>query len=142
MIESVLNTVYHSITTPVLFTNFFTSPFYFTYSVGFNDIQNNILIVIRRITSSNTKFSNDLNSTTPVNEVVSPTSNFSASDISDKVLTSGEELSSNFRYQKFSNPVFRYDYKAGNYFPKSDFFLHKHMFVTISEITGGIRKSA
>jgi hypothetical protein len=142
MIQSVLDTIYSSITTPVLFTNFFTSPFYFSYSVALNDIQNNILTFIKRVTSSNTKFSNDLNSATPVNEIVSPTSNFSSSDISDKVLTSGEEVSSNFRYQKFSNPVFRYDYKAGNYFPKSDFFLHKHMFVTISEITGGIRKSA
>ena len=62
--------------------------------------------------------------------------------LSPKVLTSGEEVSSNFRYQKFSNPVFRYDYKAGNYFPKADFTLHRHMFVSISEITGGIRKSA
>jgi hypothetical protein len=53
-----------------------------------------------------------------------------------------EEISSNFRQQRFQNPVFRYNYKIGNYFPKVDKVTYPHLFTTISELTGGIRKSA
>lgn len=142
MLKSTLDTIYNSINNPMLFTNFTNLPFYFNSLVGLNDFQNIILTGIRNVFSSKTQFTNGLPSSVVNNEVVSPTVNFSTSTITEKVLTSGEEVSSNFRYQKFSNPVFRYDYKAGNYFPKDDFTLHRHMFVSMSEITGGIRKSA
>ena len=142
MFKSTLDTIYSSINNYMLFTNFTNIPFYFNSLVGLNDFQNIILTGIRNLFSSNNQLTNSLPSSVVNNEVVSPTVNFSTSTITEKVLTSGEEVSSNFRYQKFSNPVFRYDYKAGNYFPKDDFTLHRHMFVSISEITGGIRKSA
>jgi len=47
-----------------------------------------------------------------------------------------------FRFQRSSNPVFRYDYKLGNYLTKDDLTTSPHLFTTISEITGGIRKSS
>jgi hypothetical protein len=46
------------------------------------------------------------------------------------------------RHQRALNPVFRYDYKLGNYFTKSDSLLSPYLFTTINEITGGIRKSS
>jgi len=55
---------------------------------------------------------------------------------------SNQEISSNFRFQKFSNPVFRYDYKAGNYLTKDDIKAYPTLFTTIREITGGIRKAS
>ena len=142
MLKSTLDAIYSSINNYMLFTNFTNFPFYFNSLVGLNDFQNIILTGIRNLFSSNNQLTNSLPSSVVNNEVVSPTVNFSTSTITEKVLTSGEEVSSNFRYQKFSNPVFRYDYKAGNYFHKADFTLNRHMFVSIIEITGGIRKSA
>lgn len=68
--------------------------------------------------------------------------NNTTTSINDKILFGGEETSLNFRYQKFQNPIFRYDYKAGNYFTKSDLSTFPHMFTTASELTGGIRKSS
>jgi hypothetical protein len=53
-----------------------------------------------------------------------------------------QEVSSNYRFQKFSNPIFRYDYKAGNYLTKDDIKAYPTLFTTISEITGGIRKAS
>jgi hypothetical protein len=63
-------------------------------------------------------------------------------DLKDKIMYANEEISSNFRQQRFQNPVFRYNYKIGNYFPKVDKVTYPHLFTTISELTGGIRKSA
>jgi heme/copper-type cytochrome/quinol oxidase subunit 1 len=63
-------------------------------------------------------------------------------DLQDKIMYANEEISSNFRQQRFQNPVFRYNYKIGNYFPKVDKVTYPHLFTTISELTGGIRKSA
>lgn len=142
MLKSTLDTTYNSINNPILFTNFTNFPFYFNSLVGLNDFQNIILTSTRNVFSSKTQFTNGVPSSVVNNEVVSPAVNFSTSTITEKVLTSGEEVSANFRYQKFSNPVFRYDFKAGNYFSQDDLARHRHMFVTASEITGGIRKSA
>jgi hypothetical protein len=46
------------------------------------------------------------------------------------------------RFQRTLNPIFRYDYKLGNYFTKTDVLQAPYLFTTISEITGGIRKAA
>lgn len=62
--------------------------------------------------------------------------------LEDRISYSNEEVTSNFRQQRFQNPVFRYNYKIGHYFTKSDLFLHSTLFTTQSELTGGIRKSA
>jgi heme/copper-type cytochrome/quinol oxidase subunit 1 len=52
-----------------------------------------------------------------------------------------EEISNNFRYQRFYNPVFKYDYKSGDYFPKLYKELYAHLFSSINDITGGLRQS-
>jgi len=53
-----------------------------------------------------------------------------------------QEVSSNFRYQKFSNPIFVYDYKSGNYLTTEDVKAYPSLFTSISEVTKGIRKSS
>lgn len=52
----------------------------------------------------------------------------------------GHELAQDYRFQKSSNPVFRYDFKVGNYLPDSVKTLNQHLFTTMNDVTGGIRK--
>jgi len=52
------------------------------------------------------------------------------------------ESNLNIRYQRNLNPIFRYDYKLGNYFTKEDSIITPYLFTTINELTGGIRKSS
>jgi hypothetical protein len=52
------------------------------------------------------------------------------------------EKTNSFRFQRTTNPIFRYDYKLGNYFTKDDILKTPFLFTTTSEITGGIRKAA
>ena len=59
-----------------------------------------------------------------------------------QVLNNFSEESSFFRYQRALNPVFKYDYKLGNYFTKDDMNMTPFLFTTINDVTGGIRKSS
>jgi hypothetical protein len=52
------------------------------------------------------------------------------------------ETTDNQRYLRTTNPIFRYDYKLGNYFTKEDMVTKPFLFTTINELTGGIRKSS
>ena len=52
----------------------------------------------------------------------------------------GHELAADYRFQKSSNPVFKYDFKVGNYLPDTVKTLNQHMFTTFNDVTGGIRK--
>lgn len=53
-----------------------------------------------------------------------------------------EEGSSDQRFMRFMNPVFKYDFKVGNYLPDDAKKLNPHLFMTIKDITTGIRKSS
>ena len=70
------------------------------------------------------------------------TTNNRQSSVTNNLLWEQSENTSLFRFQRALNPVFRYDYKLGNYFTKEDLSISPHLFPTISEITGGIRKSS
>ena len=56
-------------------------------------------------------------------------------------LTSTHELMGDVRFQKAANPVFKYDFKVGNYLPDSVKTLNQHLFTTFNDVTGGIRKA-
>ena len=66
----------------------------------------------------------------------------STKSLTDSLLWGNTEDASSFRFQRTLNPIFRYDYKLGNYFTKEDLNISPHLFTTISEVTGGIRKSS
>lgn len=53
-----------------------------------------------------------------------------------------EEGVSDQRFMRFMNPVFKYDFKVGNYLPDDAKKLNPHLFMTIKDITTGIRKSS
>lgn len=52
------------------------------------------------------------------------------------------ETSSDSRYMRFMNPVFKYDFKVGNYMPDEAKKMNPHLFTTIKDITTGIKKSS
>jgi len=63
-------------------------------------------------------------------------------DLKGRITNANEELSSNFRQQRFQNPIFCYNYKVGNYFSADDKKKLCWLFTTRSELTGGDRTSA
>lgn len=67
---------------------------------------------------------------------------WSSLNLNDKASASGEEISSNFRRQRFGSPVFIYEYKTGNYFPQSQVKVWPHLYTSICELTRGLRKPA
>jgi heme/copper-type cytochrome/quinol oxidase subunit 1 len=67
---------------------------------------------------------------------------FQTSTLTDNTLNSQSEGTFFFRYQRALNPVFKYDYKLGNYFTKEDSTMTPFMFTTAIDVTGGIRKSS
>jgi len=53
-----------------------------------------------------------------------------------------EEKATDQRFMRFMNPVFKYDFKVGNYLPDDAKKLNSHLFATMKDITTGIRKSS
>jgi len=52
-----------------------------------------------------------------------------------------EETSHGYRYNRFSNPIFRYDYRSGDYVTKELKEGFTHLFTMLNDVTGGIRKA-
>jgi len=52
------------------------------------------------------------------------------------------ETTEELRAVRFTNPIFRYDYKLGNYLPKELILGFPNLLVSQINVTGGIRKSA
>ena len=53
-----------------------------------------------------------------------------------------QEQSSDQRFVRFMNPVFKYDFKVGNYMPDEAKKMNPHLMMSIKDITTGIRKSS
>jgi hypothetical protein len=52
-----------------------------------------------------------------------------------------QETAETSRYLKFANPVFKYDYKSGDYFPKLYKEVYTHLFSSVSDLTSAVRTS-
>jgi hypothetical protein len=52
------------------------------------------------------------------------------------------EKGSDQRFMRFMNPVFKYDFKVGNYMPDDVKKMNPHLFTSIKDVTTGIRKSS
>lgn len=67
---------------------------------------------------------------------------FSTLDAKTQFLLNNEETSTNSsRYHKFDNPIFKYDYKSGDYFPKLYKEVYTFLFSTLIDLTGGLRQA-
>jgi hypothetical protein len=54
---------------------------------------------------------------------------------------SNEETSDSSRYLKFYNPVFKYDFKSGDYFPKLYKEIYTYLFLTMTEASSSLRNA-
>lgn len=59
----------------------------------------------------------------------------------DSFIYLNEELGNDIKIQKFDNPIFKYDYKSGDYFPKLYKEVYSHLFSSIIDLTGGLRQA-
>lgn len=72
---------------------------------------------------------------------ITNTETFSTYSTETADLLSTHELVNDVRFQKAANPVFKYDFKVGNYLPDTTRTLNQHLFSTFNDVTGGIRKA-
>jgi heme/copper-type cytochrome/quinol oxidase subunit 1 len=127
------------------FINYVTYLYNFKfYFVGWDDL--NFYLI--------NKFINNIYLTSVTNSIIYTTINnfdveFSSTvktnsilNLDDKVLTSSQELVSNFRQQRSTNPLFRYNFKTGNYLNNITKELSPSMFTSLSSVTMGIRQSS
>ena len=89
----------------------------------------------------------EINSSTNLNYLVNRTLSYSSkyfsntsSEFNSKF--TNEEMYDSSRYLKFYNPVFKYDYKSGDYLPKTQQKLYTHLFTSISDITNSVRTAS
>jgi len=54
---------------------------------------------------------------------------------------SNNEISNSRRYIQYDNPIFKYDYKSGDYFPKINKILYTNLLNSAHYITGSIKQS-
>ena len=93
-----------------------------------------------------------LNLINPLNAYLTPTSDvnhtsalFASNPTRSTQVTTGLELnesSSETRFARFMNPVFKYDFKVGNYMPDDAKKINTHLFATLKDLTTGLRKSS
>lgn len=62
--------------------------------------------------------------------------------ITELTNSSLQEQQSDNRFTRAMNCVFKYDFKVGNYLPDDAKKLNPHLFMTMKDITTGIRKSS
>lgn len=53
-----------------------------------------------------------------------------------------QETTDNMRFLRLMNPVFKYDFKVGNYLSDDTKKMNLHLFRTIQDVTTGVRKSS
>lgn len=56
--------------------------------------------------------------------------------------TMTQEQTTEQRFLRNMNPIFKYDFKVGNYLPDDAKKMNPHLFNTIKDVTTGIRKSS
>ena len=70
------------------------------------------------------------------------TTNLSTLSLSSNVEHSLAESTDNHRFMRYMNPVFKYDFKVGNYMTDDMKKMNPHLFNSIKDVTTGIRKSS
>ncbi len=76
-----------------------------------------------------------------INELNFNSNYFTNLDLKYTNLVKNEENLNSSRHVKFNNPVFKYDYKSGDYFPKLYKEVYSHLYSSILNLTGGLRTS-
>lgn len=83
---------------------------------------------------------------TSATEVPLPGKGYSTGSNSPGVLHSSvnllQEQPQDQRFMRFMNPVFKYDFKVGNYMPDEAKKMSPHLLMSIKDVTTGVRKSS
>jgi len=93
-------------------------------------------------------FSKGLSSSVyPLNENIQPSSSYSVTNsttlgFSDRVESALQENTTDSRFKRSMNAIFKYDFKVGNYMPDNIKGMNAHLFMTIKDVTTGLRKSS
>jgi hypothetical protein len=69
------------------------------------------------------------------------TNGFSFDSLQTSYTLTHQEDSGEYRYQRLQNPIFRYDFKLGNYMPDENKKKNPFLYTTIHDLTTGVRKS-
>jgi hypothetical protein len=74
-------------------------------------------------------------------------STYSSTELGNVSISTSSSLSlqeggTDQRFMRSMNPVFKYDFKVGNYMPDDAKKMNPHLFNTIKDVTTGIRKSS
>lgn len=69
------------------------------------------------------------------------TNNFSTESLENQHILGKQETSANYRFQRLQNPVFKYDFKLGNYMPDENKVKSPFLYTTIHDLTTGVRKA-
>jgi hypothetical protein len=65
---------------------------------------------------------------------------FESNSFTENQLLSSEESSNVYRNQRHQNPIFKPDFKSGNFFTRDDLLRRPALLTTISDLTKGTRK--
>jgi hypothetical protein len=81
------------------------------------------------------------------NETIQPTSSYSVTNsstlgFSEKMESALQENTTDSRFKRSMNAIFKYDFKVGNYMPDNVKSMNPHLFMTIKDVTTGLRKSS
>lgn len=89
------------------------------------------------------KFDNlELIQVSSLNLIWSQSTTFNVDSIADQTQFLFQEKLDDYRALRMFNPVFKYDFKVGNYLPDDLKKLNRHLFTTIKDVTTGVRKSS
>jgi len=69
------------------------------------------------------------------------TTNFNLESLQNLNISSSQEQTSEYRFQRLQNPVLRYDFKLGNYMPDENKQKTPFLYTTIHDLTTGVRKT-
>ena len=69
------------------------------------------------------------------------TNTFSTDTLETQHILGKQESSTNYRFQRLQNPVFKYDFKLGNYMPDENKKKSPFLYTTIHDLTTGVRKA-
>nr|YP_010049605.1 cytochrome c oxidase subunit 1 [Halteria grandinella]QPL16010.1 cytochrome c oxidase subunit 1 [Halteria grandinella] len=121
------------------FFNFFFNFFNYISLILFGFKTNFIFITIYNLFQSNTVQNLNYSSNNTFSYKSKYFSNLN-SNFNSKF--TNEEIYDSSRYLRFYNPIFKYDYKSGDYLPKTQQILYTHLFTSISDITNSVRTSS
>ena len=107
------------------------------FEVKFNEL---CIFLTSYFYHTNTNYDLTLNSSVSPNTYT--TENFTPSSLSDSFSHTLSESNDNQRFMRFMNPVFKYDFKVGNYMTDDMKKMNPHLFTSIKDVTTGIRKSS